>query len=238
MGLYGKIIERKSLTKAEIAEMFQLMEQFYDDTSFSVFLKDLQEKDYCILLYAENRLLRGFSTQMILSVQVGDEKVHGIFSGDTIIHKDYWGSLELFKIFAKYFIPLGSKYPDFYWFLITKGYKTYKMLPVFFKQFYPNCEKSTPKYEQEILHAFGRIKFPNEYEETSGVIVYRGIKDKLKSGVADITESRLKDKHIQHFLRLNPEYYKGNDLVCITRLTADNFHPAVRRLLLGKDQDV
>jgi len=237
MGLHGILVEVSSLSESKKVEMFQLMEQFYDDTALSVFLRDLNEKNYCILLYDESHLLKGFSTQQLISVIAEGKKIHGVFSGDTIIHKDNWGSFELFKIFAQNFILMGKQYPEFYWILISKGYKTYRMLPVFFQRYYPNCQKVTPRYEQSILDAFGRTKYPGEYDEASGVITYRETKDKLKAGVADITSNRLRDIHIQHFIKMNPGYYKGNDLVCMARLTEVNLKPAVGRLLLGKNED-
>lgn len=232
--LHGTIIEVQKLTELEKKTMFSLMDEFYDDTTYHVFIEDLEEKDYSILLFDTDNRIKGFSTQKRMSVEVGGEKVHGVFSGDTIIHKNYWGSIELYRLFAKYFISYGKRHGSFYWFLISKGYKTYKMLPLFFKEFYPNYKEKTPAYEQELIHSFGSVKYPDEYGRESGVIQYKGKKDKLKSGVADITKKQLNDLHILHFLKLNPEYFKGNDLVCIAKLTEENLKPAVRRLLLGK----
>lgn len=232
--LHGSIIKVQQLTEQDKKAMYSLMEEYYDGTSFPVFIEDLEEKDFCILLFDTDNKIKGFSTQKIMSVEVEGEKVYGVFSGDTIIHKDYWGSIELYKLFAKYFISHGKQYGSFYWFLISKGYKTYKMLPLFFKEFYPNCKEKTPAYAQEIIHSFGSAKYPEEYNRESGVILYKGIKDKLKVGVADITEKQLKDLDVSHFLKLNPEYFNGNDLACIAKLTEENLKPNVRRLLLGK----
>jgi hypothetical protein len=237
MGLHGKLIKADLLTEPEKAEMFHLMEQFYDDTELTVFLKDLNEKDHCILLFDGNGAIQGFSTQKLLSLSVGGETVSGIFSGDTIIHKDYWGSLELFRVFARSFITLGREYPEFYWLLTSKGYKTYRMLPVFFEKFYPNYREATPVREQTVIHSFGLAKYPAEYNQTSGVVVYREVKDKLKEGVADITDSRLRDRDVEYFKKVNPDYYKGNDLVCIASLSEDNLKPGVRRLLLREGND-
>jgi len=232
--LHGKIVEAKLLTEQDRKEMFSLMEEFYDDTALNVFMKDLEEKDYCILLFDEVGRIKGFSTQKIMSVEVEGENVYGVFSGDTIIHKEYWGSIELYKLFAKYFISYGKRYGNFYWFLISKGYKTYRMLPLFFKEFYPNYRVETPTYEKGIMDSLGAAKYSDEYDKERGVILYKGTKDRLKAGVADITEKQLKDADILHFLKLNPEYYKGNDIVCLAKLTEGNLKPAIRRLLLGK----
>ncbi|MGV8906881.1 MAG: hypothetical protein ACOH15_09805 [Acetobacterium sp.] len=234
MTLVGKITEAHLLNEKDKETMYQLMNAFYDDVRPDAFDKDLREKDYCILLLDEAGVIRGFSTQKIMKMEVNGENIIGVFSGDTIIHKDYWGSAELFKIFARYFINYGKQYKTFYWFLISKGYKTYKMLPLFFDHFYPNYQEKTPAVEQSIMNAFGKFKYPLEYNQKTGVICYQGVTDKLKAGVADITEKRLKDKNIQFFIQANPDYFKGNDLVCLARLEEGNLKKSVQRMLLGK----
>lgn len=232
--LHGKVIEVKYLTDQDKRDMYSLMDEFYDDTDFQVFLRDLIEKDYCILLFDEGNRIQGFSTQKIMHVEVEGEKIYGVFSGDTIIHKECWGSMELYKLFGRYFMEIGKRYDNFYWFLISKGYKTYKMLPLFFKEYYPNYKMETPTFEHKIMDALGMTKYPEDYDMESGVILYRGTKDKLKPEVAEITEKQLRDKEIVYFLKRNPEYYKGYDLVCLARFTEDNLRPRVLSLILGK----
>lgn len=231
--LHGEVMEVRDLTDGNKRDMYALMDAFYEDTDVQVFHRDLAEKDYCILLLDELDRIQGFSTQKIMHIEVDGRKIYGVFSGDTIIHKDCWGSMELYRLFGRYFIEFGKRYHSFYWFLISKGYKTYKMLPLFFREFYPNKNAKTPGFEQDIMDVFGMAKYPEEYDIESGVICYRGTKDKLKSGVADITDKQLRDKDILHFLKLNPEYFKGNDLVCLARLTEDNLKPEIHRLILG-----
>lgn len=234
MTLDGIIVEAYLLNEKQKETMYLLMNEFYDNMSSAAFMKDLSEKDFCILLLDETGTIKGFSTQKIMSVEVNGENVFGVFSGDTIIHKDYWGSLELYKVFARYFIEYGKQYKAFYWFLISKGYKTYKMLPLFFNDFYPNYKVKTPDFEQGVMHSFGRSKYPQEYDKKSGVICYKGIKDRLKEGVADITEKQLKDKNIEFFVQANRDYYKGNDLVCLAKLDEENLKKTAQRLILGK----
>lgn len=232
--LTGEVMAVKMLTEQNRQDMFRLMAEFYQDTEWSVFLRDLAEKQYCILLFDAEHRLRGFSTQQILQFDVAGEAITGVFSGDTIIHRECWGSMELYRVFARYFMDFGKRYGTFYWFLITKGYKTYKMLPLFFKDYYPSYKGATPDFEQQIMEGYGRLKYPEEYDPQSGLILYRGKKDKLKPGVADITEKQLRDADIRYFLRRNPEYYAGYDLVCLARFTEDNLRPGVQRLILGK----
>lgn len=231
MRLKGKVIEIEELCSGDIEEMYLLMTEFYDNMERNIFLKDLSDKKYCIVLRDEQGRIKGFSTQKIVSFNIDGKEIHGIFSGDTIIHKSSWGSLELFRVFADFFFDVGERYEEFYWFLIVKGYKTYKILPTFFKEFYPNSLTETPEQLKKIMDSFGENFYPNEYNRKTGVIEYKKIKDKLKEGVADITEKRLRDRDIKFFKERNPEYFRGNDMVCITSLKRDNLLNEVKPLL-------
>ena len=230
--LSGKLEEIKALSAEDIDMMYELMDTFYDNMTRKNFMEDLSRKDYCIVLRDEAGVIRGFSTQQIMHIPMGNSFVHGVFSGDTIIHKDYWGSAELFKIFARSFFKYEEQYGDFYWFLICKGYKTYRILPTFYNTFYPNYKEETPDEIRDIIDAFGRFYNPGDYDERTGVLCYKGVKDRLKENVADVSKERLKDKNIAFFVERNPDYIKGNDLACITKLSRSNLSARMQKLLL------
>ena len=231
MELKGDIVKINEISQSEMEEMYILMTEFYDNVEKEIFLKDFKEKDYCIILKDYKNKIKGFSTQKIMKFNFENEEIYGVFSGDTIIDKENWGNLTLFKVFANFFFSFGEKYQNFYWFLIVKGYKTYKFLPTFYKEFYPNYKLETPERFKNIIDLFGEIKYPDEYNKESGVIEYKVIKDSLKKGVADITEKELKDKNVQFFLESNPNYEKGNDLVCITSLKIENLREKTLKIL-------
>ncbi len=220
-----------ALRGEEIAHMFALMERYYDGVDRTVFERDLFEKDSCVLLRDELGSIRGFSTQKRVTLDLDGETIHGVFSGDTIVDRAHWGSLALHRTFAQHFFAIGRAYPAFYWFLISKGYKTYKFLPTFFRAYYPRYDKSTPAREASIMRAFAHAANPEAYDEASGVFRYRTEKDRLKSGVADIVGARKNDPHIAFFERANPGYLRGDDLVCLADLREENLLPAARRLL-------
>lgn len=234
MKLDGRVVERSKLKETDIEAMFSLMNTFYDNMSEDVFRKDLAGKDYCLILTNEEGEIAGFTTQKILSFELDGETVHGVFSGDTIIHRDYWGSLEMYVVFARFFFELGKSYDRLYWFLISKGYKTYRMLPVFFHTFYPSCRMPTPLYEKRVMDAYASHLYPDDYNPETGVIEYGSVKDKLKDGVADITAKELRNPDIGYFVRANPCYRDGNDLVCLALLREDQLQPGARRLLFGE----
>ena len=153
-----------------------------------------------------------------MTVTVDGREIHGMFSGDTIIHKDYWGDTELFRVWAQFWFPYAEQYDEFYWFLICKGYKTYRILPLFWREFYPNCRTQTPDYERKIIDAYAAFLYPDEYNPGTGVIEYKHVKDRLKSGVADIDERRIKNKDIAFFNTVNPHHADGNDLACLAKI--------------------
>ena len=234
MTLQGKMVAVDQLNDRDRANLYRLMDAFYDDVTQEVFHRDLEEKNHCILLLDKAGTIQGFSTQRILQVEVAGQQVTGVFSGDTIIHPEHWGSLELFKVFAHHFIADQKGQEPLYWFLISKGYRTYKMLPLFFNEFYPDYRRKTPDFEQAVIHAFGLSRYPENYDPGDGVIHYQSVKDKLKPGVADVTERQRRDPDVAYFLEANPGYVRGNDLVCLARLAEENLNRTARRLLLGK----
>lgn len=229
--LKGQIKPIKEYTEVEVNAMYGLMAEFYDNTSESVFQKDFYDKDYCLALYHETDGLVGFTTQKVLQLDVDGKAICGIFSGDTIIHKDYWGDMELFKIWAGFWFDFAEQYEEFYWFLICKGYKTYRMLPLFFTEFYPNYRVKTPVYEQSIIDAYASKLYGSEYNPISGVIEYRTVKDKLKEGVADIGSRERKNRDVDFFCKANPGYIHGNDLACLARLDKNMLRKHVSEML-------
>lgn len=229
--LKGEVKKIQEFTETQILEMYQLMSEFYDDTNEAIFRRDFENKDYCLVLYNEENRLVGFTTQKIMELEVEQKKILGVFSGDTIIHKDYWGDMQLFIIWARFWFNY-TKEDDFYWFLICKGYKTYRMLPVFWTEFYPNYRCETPKFEKNIIDAYATSLYGDEYNAQSGVVEYKTVKDKLKTGVADVGERELRNKDIAFFCEKNPGYQRGNDIACLAKIDKNILKKNVREFLL------
>lgn len=229
--LKGEIRPISEYSEAEINTMYSLMEQFYDNTDETVFRRDIFNKDYCLSLWHETDGLVGFTTQKILELNVNGKPVHGVFSGDTIIHRKHWGETELFRTWARFWFEYAERYDEFYWFLICKGYKTYRILSVFWEEFYPNYRTETPPYEKSIIDTYGSLLYPDDYNPKTGVMEYKAVKDKLKSGVADIGAHELKNKDTEFFCRANPDYISGNDIACLARLDKSKMKKRLLKLL-------
>lgn len=232
--LQGSIIEIKSLSKYQKQRMFELMKKYFYNVKRERFDRDLEEKNWVAILEDKNnKIIQGFSTLKVIEHKIEGIPIKAIFSGDTIIHKQYQGERELFRTVGQLFLSLIEKYKKekLYWFLISMGYKTYLMLPLFFKKFYPRCDKTTPKFERKIIDGLGYLKYPLEYNSKTGIIHYNGPKEYLKSGVADMTDRILKNPNAKFFLKKNPFYVTGDELVCIAELSLENFRPVLCKII-------
>jgi hypothetical protein len=229
--MQGAVIPAAAVTEDDKRAMFALMSEFYDNMDEAVFRRDFAEKDHCLILRDDAGAVVGFTTQKVMAVEADGRTVHGVFSGDTIIHRDYWGQTDLYRIFAQFWFEYAKQYDEFYWFLICKGYKTYCILPLVWAEFYPTFRAETPPEMQSIIDAYASALYPDEYNPATGVIEYRHTKDKLKAGVAEIDERRLRNKDIAYFCQANPYHTEGFDIACISKFDASAVKPRMAAML-------
>ncbi|MGK7900603.1 MAG: hypothetical protein AB4352_04150 [Hormoscilla sp.] len=214
-----------------IRSMYDLYFQYYDGTSYSLFSADLSNKDYAILLRDEHHILRGFSTLAVLEFAFAERQKRAIFSGDTIVHHEYWGEQTLSLTWCRLAGTIKRDKPDLplYWFLIVKGYRTYRYLPVFARQFYPNWRYPTPDEYKALMDYLGRSRFGEYYDPDSGLVKFPTSQGHLRETWADIKPEMRKKPDVKYFLTRNPEYDRGHELVCLMELRADNMRSHARR---------
>lgn len=212
--------------------MWRLMQRFYKHVSWAIFTKDLAEKDSVILLReVATGDIKGFSTTMIIQTEVDGVQIAAVFSGDTIIDKEFWGELVLAKLMIQYQLEVLERFQDrnVYWFLISKGYKTYRYLPLYFCKFYPSYCEDTPAFEQSVINELSRLKFGDCYDESRGLIVFDEPSECLRPDVAQIDDKSMKNPHVQYFAKKNPGHREGDELACLARIAPDNFNRAFLR---------
>jgi len=226
------ILDVKDLKLSTIERMLQLMKEHYDNVLPEKFIRDLKEKDKVILIMHGEELI-GFTTLMYIRDTVNDEEITVLYSGDTVIDMRFWGQMELFKGFGKVLREGIRIYENLYWLLLSKGIRTYLMLPLFFKKFYPNYKGDYPMdYESIALH-FAKKKFGSWFDEKSGLVKPNPPADRLKPELARIPDNLLKNPHVRYFLERNPYYVMGVELVCITRISEDNLTRAGLKFVFG-----
>jgi hypothetical protein len=234
MKLQGRLVPIAHVTNALRDEMFVLMETYYENMDRSVFEADLAEKQWVIQVVDPiTGAICGFSTQMLLDLAVEGRPVRALFSGDTIVLHEYWGQNPLAQVWGRFALSLINDNPsaELYWFLITKGYKTYRFLPVFFHKFYPRYDAPTPAWATAVISAVGPFKYGAAYAADLGIVRAHQCGCRLRSGIAEITLPRLQDPHVRFFTERNPGHARGDELCCLAPLTRENFTLAAYRVI-------
>lgn len=223
------------LTLSERATMFGLLSLEFLGIRREDFIHDLEEKDAVALLRKESRdgEIVGFSTLMLLELPIDGRKVRAVFSGDTTVLPEFRSSGGIGVEVGRYFMKALETFQDheIYYVLISKGWRTYKVLPFFFKNFAPKHDAPTSIHDKAIMDAFGKVKYPKDYDPDQGLIMFSKETQRLIPGSIDAIPPQDPDLHTQFFLKKNPTYLSGTELVCVGSVQVANFAPPLVRLL-------
>ncbi|MCL2201218.1 MAG: hypothetical protein FWB75_04570 [Oscillospiraceae bacterium] len=223
--LKGKAVKINKLTNNQKEKMYLIMTKYYENIKEQNFYADLGKKIEAILLCDANGEIHGFTT---LAIFLYDKRTQLVFSGDTIVEKEYWGIHDLGETWLERAFSYAENFEgQTYWLLLSKGYKTYKYLHTFYNTFYPCVDKETPSEVQAVIDKFATEQFGNKYKNG----VYAAGKDFLKEEFDDVSDAKLKNKHTSFFFEKNPNYKQGDELVCITELSLENLNRLGRRML-------
>ena len=226
------IVSLKDLKEEVTIQMYQLMNRYYDNLHKNKFLTDLYQKDGVLLVYDQNDVLSGFTTYTIFEAVFRREKIKFLYSGDTVMSEEFWGHMTTPKTFMSLIQKcLMEAQGPFYWFLLTKGIRTYRLLPLYFKKYYPSPKFETPDFERTLIEYLANLKFGNSYSGKDGVIRLDPPADRLKENFVSISENKLDDPYVQFFMKKNSGYVKGDELPCLARISLDNLTPISQRWL-------
>jgi hypothetical protein len=231
--LAAQIRTQAELPEADRLMMFQLYQHYYEATSLELFLDDLASKSHIVVLHAEGAL-RGFSTLSTLDFEFEGLANRAIFSGDTIIDQAYWGEQALVQAFCRFAGELSAWSRDrrLFWLLISKGYRTYRYLSTFAREYYPHHAGQTPEPMRLRMEHLARLKFRDEFDVESGLVRFPQSRGQLRAAWAQIREPLLEHPAVRFFLTRNPRYWAGEELVCLTELAPENLRSFARRAFL------
>ena len=195
-----EIWSRSLLREADVVAMERLYREFYVGADEADFRRDLAEKDYAILL--RGTAVCGFSTMKLVKVP----GMRVLFSGDTVVEtaqRGQWGLAGGFGHMIKF---VEGLFPDetAYWFLISKGARTYRFLPTFFRRYVPG-----PVADANLSARLARVAsafYPREYNSATGVLHFVGKKDRLRDDLLRM------DTESVRFRALNPGWMNGDEL--------------------------
>lgn len=224
------------------SQMLSLMLQYYDGVKPDTFFGDLAEKEHVMVLRdnCESGRIVGFSTLMRLRLNVGGVPVVAVFSGDTVVECQKRNNLGFVYEVTRYFVQTQSEFDGYKvaWLLITKGWRTYRIMPFLFRQFSPRYDQPTSLWHQQVIDAFGATRYPHEYDPSNGLIVFDGDSQRIRPGSSEDTCSIRRDSHVDYFLQRNPNYLRGNELVCVADIEDGNFTTAFRKALCHRQEEV
>ncbi len=229
--LSTRVVARRELGAGEVSRMFGLFAEHFDQASPEVFGRDLAAKDWVLLLHDAAGDLQGFSTLALYETEVGGERLSVVYSGDTIVRPACWGTLELSKLWIRSVLAMaeGMARP-LYWLLISSGFRTYRFLPVFYKEFYPRYDRPAPESVRKLIDALAVRHFGSDYDPDSGVARFSVGATPLRKGIGEVTAKLLEDPHVAFFVRQNPGHERGDELVCLTEISAENMTAAGLRV--------
>lgn len=231
MTLRGQLIDRAALTPEDRAAMLALLRAHFEDVQPEVFEADLAEKERVILLRDAQAQVRGFSTLLSWRERLGGRPVRVLFSGDTVVDREAWGSPVLPRTWLKAALEERRRCApgeQLYWLLISSGYRTYRFLPLFFQEFWPRFDAPTPAAVQGLMDTLARRRYGPLYRR--GVVQLPG-GARVREEVGGLTPERLRNPHVACFAELNPGYARGDELVCLTEVAPGNFTAAAMRQL-------
>ncbi|MFN8944590.1 MAG: hypothetical protein ACK5WZ_08200 [Pseudobdellovibrionaceae bacterium] len=233
--LKAKAVKVRDVTPQQTIKMWNLFRLYYDDVNLEMFLNDLSLKTHVIILTRQDEIM-GFSTVQLYDSVVDGKTVRVIYSGDTIKSREVWGEKNLNKAFATllakdYLLNFGKEY---YWFLISKGYKTYLLLTNNFPNSWPRYDRQFEGFQKNLIDHLAMQKFGDSYCPQKNLLVFNEPKGRLKEDAVPLTASDLKSEHIRYFLDRNPAFLQGQELCCLARIDMDLWKFAAKKFLLPK----
>ena len=227
--LIGRTVSREALSDAHREQMYGLLTTFFSGVDRQTFGDDLRDKTHVILLEDEAGVLRGFSTLMVYRSEIPGLDATIVYSGDTIVDRSWWGSpsLAVSWLAAARSLSQGYGAREVYWLLLTSGFRTYRFLPVFWRDFYPRHDGS--ELHRPLADALAAERFGDRYDAQRGVVRFCR-PQRLVPELRDVPSGRTDDPHVAFFLTRNPGHVEGDELVCVTNIGDHNLTAAGRRI--------
>jgi hypothetical protein len=199
---------------------FALFENAYDGAEWERFRRDLGEKQQIILLHdRDDRVLRGFSTVLVQRMP-GTRPGRVVFSGDTVIDRAYWGQKQLQIEFTRLLLRLKLHAPrePLYWFLISKGYRTYMLLANAFPRAVPRHDRADDPELRSALDRLAWTRFGGSYDAATSIVRFESRHERVRAGLAPITARHMDNPHVRFFAARNPGHAAGDELACLAEV--------------------
>lgn len=229
----GDIVPISALSSNEKQQMHALLGAHFEGASRDQFEIDLNEKTAAILLRDGTGLIRGFSTLLVYRSKASADSVGVVYSGDTIVDAVCRNSPILARTWihaARDLVAPLSCHRNV-WLLIVSGFRTYRFLPVFWREFIPRDNPANHR-DTQLLRTLAAERFAAAFDPSSGIVRLPS-PQRLRGSAADIPLGKRSDPHVRFFLDKNPGHAQGDELACLCDLHESNLTPAGRRMVFG-----
>jgi hypothetical protein len=226
MSLRVEIVKREKLLSRERDEMFAVFSRYYENVNFSRFEADLAGKNWVILLEDQSGAVVGFSTLQKYRHAGNTGAAVILYSGDTIVDRAHRTNGHLAGAFGHFLLRAIEESDGLpvYWLLTSKGVRTYRFLPVFFKTFWPVHSQPTPADVKRLIDEVAAAKFGPAYSAATQLIAHHRQRDRLCGTENDPLLLGRPNAHVQFFLQQNPEFAAGDELVCLAEMSHANLN--------------
>lgn len=224
-------------------QMCDLYFAHYEGSDQARFFADLEAKNDVILLYHQD-ILVGFTTLQNflrdcpedftpLNPYQNAKQLRILFSGDTIVAPKHWGQQALAFSWIEYLGKIKKRHPNepLYWFLLVKGFRTYKYLSAFGHSYYPHWQNNRDDLHP-LLQKLAEEKYGDLYNVETGVVECPSDFGYLNHDLGTPSIKDLSHQATAFFLQKNPNFSQGHELACLCELEADNMKPLTKRLFL------
>lgn len=218
------------LSESARQSMAALYLEYYDGSSETLFQSDLNRKTEALLVYSGDELV-GFTTQEVYCRKWQGQQVRVIYSGDTVVDQAHWGQQALAFSWIERAGQLKQEKPEIplFWFLIVKGHRTYRYLPAFSFNFYPHWSEDSVALKS-LIDVLALDKFGADYNPDKGVVAFAESRGHLKEAYAYPAADEQSKEAVRFFMRRNPGYLLGHEMVCLCELSEKNLKPLTRRI--------
>jgi hypothetical protein len=223
------------------AAMFALLDRHFEGVTRRQFEEDLAGKNWVLLLRSAegDGAIVGFSTMAVYEAgPVEGMRLNVLCSGDTIVDPCAWGSASLPRewIAAVRRLRLQSAVHPWYWLLISSGLRTYRLLPTFWREFWPHPQATPRPQMQRLLEALASDRFEESFNASTGIVTFQR-PQVLRAHLAESAAQRARDDpYLEFFSRRNPGHARGDELVCLCELSDANLTRAGRRVAFGRSE--
>jgi len=223
-----------TLTPSELDEIWTVTDR-YVETTRDVYEKKLKALPEVGLWRTRDGELVGLvSLDVYRDAWNGRESII-FFTSSVVIAEAYRGRNLVVRTGLRMILREKLRRPwlPAYWFFDTFSYKSYLLLPRYFRHYWPRRDRDTPREVIAFVDHLARRRYGDDWISESGIVRRSGTK-RLRGTTAPVDASTFADPHVRFFESRNPGHAEGDMLVCLAPLTLSNILGALTEAIVRR----